>query len=43
VEKAAKEDLRFLDTLRRCWVFGQAVEHKNARRLDRLVRGRRAS
>lgn len=38
VSKAAKEDARFLDTLRRCSRFGQSKVPKNAKRLDRLLR-----
>ena len=38
ITTAAKEDARFLDTLRRCWRFGQAEIPENAKRLDRLLK-----
>ena len=38
VETAAKEDARFLDTLRQCWKFGQSQMPKNAKRLDNLLK-----
>ena len=38
VALAAREDARFLDTLRQCWKFGQSRIRENAKRLDRLLK-----
>jgi len=38
IEAAARENVRFMDTLGQCERFGQSLIPKNASRLDRLIK-----
>ena len=44
VEAVARDSPLFMDTVSQCWKFGQSLERRNSKRLDRLIKGaRRAS
>jgi hypothetical protein len=38
VERLARSDRRFADTVRRCWKLGQSTRRRNAARLDWLTK-----